>query len=112
MVGGVEVEMEVPVVALAARMTRWDVCGRRSHPFVYFSASRWAGTTGRSASAVCSRVATSVRMPVRPRWYCGDAVVGFGRFMSVYRWNHTRALVRAKGECYRDNSKRFDDNSL
>ena len=31
MVGGGEVGMEVPVVALAVSMTRWDVGGRRSH---------------------------------------------------------------------------------
>ena len=36
MVGGGKVGMEVPVVALAAKMTRWAVGGRRSHPFVYF----------------------------------------------------------------------------
>ena len=40
MVGGGEVGMEVPVVVLAARMTRWAVGGRRYHPFVSFSISR------------------------------------------------------------------------
>ena len=98
MVGGGEVVMEVPVVALATRMTRWAVGGRRSHSFVSFSASRWAATTGRSASAECRRVATLVRMSVRPRWSCGAEVGGFGRFTSVHCWNQTRALVRAKVE--------------
>ena len=39
MVGGGEVGMEVPVVALAARMTCWAVGGRRYHPFVSFFVS-------------------------------------------------------------------------
>ena len=70
MVGVGEVRMEVTVIALAARMTRWAVGGRQSHPFVSLSALRWAAILGRSASAVCNRVATSVRMPVKPRWSC------------------------------------------
>ena len=49
--GGSKVGMEVLVVAFAARMTRWAVGGRRSHPLVSFSAFRWVATTGRSASA-------------------------------------------------------------
>ena len=39
MVWGGKVGTEVPVVALAARITRWAVGGRRYHPFVSFSAS-------------------------------------------------------------------------
>ena len=85
-------------MALAARMTRWDVSGRRSHPFVSFSASRWAAMTGRSDSAVCRQVATSVRTPVIPRWYCGARVVGFGRCVSVHRWNQTCARLSARRE--------------
>ena len=67
MVGGGEIGMEVPVVALAARMTRWAVGGRQSHPFVSFFASCLAEATGESALAVISRVAKLVRMPVIPR---------------------------------------------
>ena len=104
--------MKVPVVALAARMMRWAVGRRPSHPFVSFSALHWESTTGRSASDVCSRVATLIRTPVRPRWYCGAGVGGFGRFMSVHHWNQTRALVRTKGEWCRKNSGRFDGNGL
>ena len=58
MVGGGNVEMEVPVVALAANMMRLAVGGRRSYPFVSFSALRWEATMWRSASAVCNQVAT------------------------------------------------------
>ena len=85
-------------MVLAARMTRWAVGGRRSHPFVSFSISRWAATTGRSASAVCIRVATPVKTSVRPRWSCGAGVGGFGRFTSVHRWNQTRARLSAQRE--------------
>ena len=98
MVGGGEVGMEVPVMALAARMTRWAVGGRRSHPFVSFSASHWAATMGRSALTVCIRVATSVRTPVRPRWSCGDGVGGLVRFTSVHRWNQKRVRLSAQRE--------------
>ena len=90
--------MEVPVVALAARMTRWSVGGRRSHPFVSLSISLWAVTTGRSASSVCIRVATSVRTSVRPRWYCGAGVGSFVRFTYVHHWNQTRARLSAQRE--------------
>ena len=98
MVGGGEVGMKVPLVALAARMTRLAVGGRRSYTFVFFFASRWSATTGRSASAVCNRIATSVRMSVRPRWSCGASVGGLGRFRSVHCWNQMRTLVSVKGE--------------
>ena len=57
MVGGSDFGMGVPVLALATRMTRWVVGGRRSHPLVSLSVSCWAEKTGRRASAVCSRVA-------------------------------------------------------
>ena len=67
MVGGGEVGMEVLVVALATRMARLAVGGRRSHPFVSFSALHWAATTRGSALAVCTRFSTLVRAPVRPR---------------------------------------------
>ena len=86
MVGDGEDGMEVTVVALAARMMRWAVSGRRSQPFVPFSASRWATTMGRSALDVSSRVITSVRTPVRPMWCCGAGVGNFGRFTSVHHF--------------------------
>ena len=79
-------------------MTRWAVGGRRSQPFVSFSALRWAVMTGRSASAVCNRVATSVRTPVRPRWSCGVGLGGLGRLTSVQRWNQMRARLSARRE--------------
>ena len=100
------------MVVLVARMTRWDVGGRRSHPFVYFSASRWAATTGRSASVVYKRVATSFRTPLIPRWSSGAGLGGLERLTSVQRWNQTRALVRAKGEWGRDDTRLFNGNSL
>ena len=93
MVGGSEVRMEVPVVALAARMTRWAIGGRWSHPFVSFYALSWAATAGRSASAFYNRVATLVRTPMRLRWSCGAGLGGLGRLTFVQRWNQTRTLV-------------------
>ena len=66
-VGAGEVGTEVPVMALTARMTRWDVGGRQSHSFVSFFASCWAKATGGSALAVISWVAKLVRTPVIPR---------------------------------------------
>ena len=110
--GGREFGMEAPVVLLSTEMTRWAVCGRQSHPFVSFSDSRWAATTGRSAYAVCNRVTTSVRTPVRPRWSCGAGLGGLGRLTSVHSWNQTRVLVRAKGDWGTDDSRRFYGNGL
>ena len=71
----------------AVRMMSWAVGGRRSHPFFPLSISRWAATTGRSASAVCIRVATSVRTSVRPMWSCEAGMGGFGRLTSIHCWN-------------------------
>ena len=79
-------------------MTRLAVGRRRSHPFDSFYISRWAATTGQSASAVCSRAATLVRMSVRPRCSYGDGVGAFGRFTSVHRWNQTCARLSARRE--------------
>ena len=98
MVGGGEVGMEVPVVALAARMMRWAVGGRRSHPFVSFSFSRWVAMTGRSDFAVCNWIAMLVRTPVRPRWSCEAGLSGLGRLMSFQRWNQTRARFYTQRE--------------
>ena len=98
MVGGDKVAMEVPMVALAARMTSWAVGGRRPHLLVSLSISRWAATTGRRASDMCSRVATSVRTSVRPMWSCGAGVGGFGRCMSVQHRNQTRAHLSTQRE--------------
>ena len=102
MVGGGEVELEVPVVALATRMTHLDVGGRRSYPFVSFSALRWSEATGWSTTAVCNWFATSDRTLVRPRWSCGAGVGGLGRLTTVQSWNQTRALVCTKGEWVRE----------
>ena len=98
MVGGGKVGMEVLLVALSARIMRWAVGGRWSHPLVYFSASRWAATTAQSASAVCSLVSTLANMPVRPIRPCGDGLGGVGRLVSVHRLNQTCALVHTKRE--------------
>ena len=87
MLGGDEVGMEVPVVALAARMTRWAVGGRRSHPFVSFSYLRWAEATVRSVYVVCNLVATLVRTPVRPRWSCRAGLGSVWRVTYVQRCN-------------------------
>ena len=88
--------MEVPVVALATRMTRFAVGGRRSHPFVSFYASLWAAATRHSASMVCNLVATLVRTPVIPMWYCGAVLGGVGRLMSVQLRKQTRACLSAR----------------
>ena len=67
-------------------------------PLCILFALRWAATTGRSASALCIRVTTSVRTPVRPRWSCGAGVGRFGRLTSVHRCNQTRAHLYARKE--------------
>ena len=103
-VGGCEVGVEVPVVALAARMTRWAIRGRYYHPLVSFSDSRWAATKGRSASAVCTWVVTLVRMPVIPVWSCEAGLGGVRRLTSIQQQNQTRARVRNKGEWNCDDS--------
>ena len=93
-----EVGMEVPLVALAARITRWAVGGRRSHTLVYFYALRWAAMTGWSASTVRKLVATSVRTPVRPMWSCGSGLGRARRLLSVQRWNQTRVRLSTQRE--------------
>ena len=90
--------MEVLLVALAASMMRWDVSGRRSQPFVSFSALHLGEMTGLSASAECNRVDTWVRIPVRPRWSCGDSLGGLKRLTSAQRWNQTRVRLSAQRE--------------
>ena len=85
-------------MALATRMTRWEVGGRRSHPLVSLSILRWAARMGQRVSAVCIRVKTSVRTSVRPMWSCGSGVGGFGRCTSIHLWNHTRARLSAQRE--------------
>ena len=98
MVGGSEVGMEVPLVALAAKMMRWEVGGRQSHTLVSFSVSRWAATMGRSASAVCSLTATSVKTTVIPMWSCGAGLGGMVRLVSVHQQNQTRVHLSAQRE--------------
>ena len=97
-VGGSKVIIEVPLVALATRMMRWDVGGRRSHPLVSFYTSRWAATTGRSASVVCSlvcRISQDARETHVVLW----GLLGWhGRLMSVQIRNQTRALFSAQRE--------------
>ena len=87
--------MEVPVVVLAARMTRWAVGGRRSQHLVYFYALRWAAATGRNASEVCNRVATLVMTSMIPMWSYGAVLGGVGRLTSIQLWNQTRARLSA-----------------
>ena len=98
MVGGGEVAMEVPLVELSARMMRWAVGGRQSHPLVSFPASRWGATIVRSASTVFSLVAMLVKTPVRSMWYCGAGLVAIVRLVSVHQRNQTRALFHMKRE--------------
>ena len=112
MVGGGEVGMEVPVVALAARMTRWAVGGRRSHPFVFLSISRWAATTGQRFG--CVQPGRGVCKDV-----CETHVVLWGRRGRLWQIHvcpslepDARALVRAKGEWGREDSRRFDKNGM
>ena len=90
--------MEVPLVALAARMTPWDVGGRRSHSLVSFYALRCAATIGQSASAVCNLVSTSFKMSVRPVWYCNTGLGGVGRLVSAHQWNQTLARLSSQRE--------------
>ena len=104
--------MEVPVLALAIRMTRCVIGGRRSHPLVSFFALRGVGTMGRSASAVCNLVATSVRTPVRRMCSCGVGLGGVGRLMYYQRQNQTRAFVRTEGEWKCEDSWSFDYDGL
>ena len=78
---GNRVGIEILLVALVARMTRWSVGGRRSHPLVSFSALRCEAITGRIASEFFNLVATSRKTPVRPVWYCG-AVLADARRLS------------------------------
>ena len=87
--------MVVLLVALAARMTCWEVGERRSHPVVYFSASRCAATTRRSASEECNLVATSLNTPVRSVWFCEAVLDGMGRMVSYHRRKHTCARLSA-----------------
>ena len=86
-VGGGEVRMEVPLVVLVTRMTRWAVSGRRSHPLVSFYDSLWAAATGQSAPTVCNLFATSAKTPVIPMRYFGSGLGGVGRLVSVQRRN-------------------------
>ena len=88
--GGGKVRIEVSLVALAARMTRWAVSGRQSNSLVFVSASRWAATTGRSTSMVFNLVATSLETPMIPMWYCGAGLGGVRRLVCVQRRNPTR----------------------
>ena len=96
--GGGEVGTEVPEVVSAARMTRWAVGGRRSYSLVSFSALLWAAATGRSASAVCNQVTTSVRKPVRPMWSCGAGLGRMGRLAYDQRQKQTRTRLYARRE--------------
>ena len=91
--GGGEVIIEVPLVALSVRMSCWDLGEIRSHPLVYFPASCCAAMTGWSASAVCNLVATSVKTPVRPMWYCGAVLFGVSRLVSYHRRNQTSTCL-------------------
>ena len=69
--------------ALSVVITRCDVDGRRFHPLISLSDSIYAVIVGRRASASCICVATFIRTPVSPEWYCGAEVSGVGRGL---RW--------------------------
>ena len=64
---------------LSVMITRWDVDGSRFHPLIYLSDSIYAVIMGRRASASCICVATFIRTPVSPEWYCVAEVNGVGR---------------------------------
>ena len=96
MVDGGEAVIEVPLVALAARMTQWIVGGRRSHPFVSFSASRCAETKGWGTSEFFNLVVILLKTTVRPVCYCWALLDDAGRLISDRRRNQTRAFVHAK----------------
>ena len=68
MVDGGRVGIEVLLVALATRITFWAVGGRRYHPFISFTASCCASTTGQSASKFSTLSQNSSRLPWDP---CG-----------------------------------------
>ena len=76
MVSGREIGMDVLLVALAARMTRFAVGKRQPEPFISFSSSRCALTMGQRDLSYRSRVATSLRTPVSSLISCGALVVG------------------------------------
>ena len=97
--GGGDDRMVRPLIKLAAKITCWNVGGRRSQPCVYLYASRCAATKGRSASAFCKRVATSLRNPVSLEWYCGMVlwrVACCFRFL-YYHWQ--KRLVALLSSC-------------
>ena len=93
---GGKLGIEVLLVALAARMNRWAVGGRRYHLFVFFSASRSAATTGQSASEFRNLVVALLNTPVRPVWSCGAVLADTGRLLSDHRRNHTHAHLSAQ----------------
>ena len=88
-----EVGIKVLLVALAARMTRWTVGGRRSYPFVSFSASLCEATEGWSAYIFFNFVVMSLKTPVRPVWSCGAFLDDAGRLISYHRRNQTRTRL-------------------
>ena len=96
MVDGGEVGIKVLLVAFAARMTCWAVGVRRSHPFVSFSASRCAETTGWSASASFNLVVISLKTTVGPVCSCWAVLDDAGRLISDHRRNQTRTFVHVK----------------
>ena len=88
---GCEVGIEVLLVALSARMTHWAIGGRRSHPFVSFSASRCAATTEQSTYSFFNLIATLIKTPVISVWSFGVVLDDTGRLISDHRRNQTRA---------------------
>ena len=80
-------------MALAASMTCWDIGGRRSHTFVYFSTLRCAGMTGWIASAFFNLVVMSLKTTVGTVCYCGAFLDDAGRLVSDHRRNQTRTCL-------------------
>ena len=76
--------------ALAARITRCYIGGRRSQPCVYLYVLHCAETTGRRAYVFCEHVATSLRTPVSPEWYCGAVLwrVAWCFRLLFYHWRN------------------------
>ena len=52
--------------------------------------------TGRSASAFCNLVVTSLNTTVKPAWSCGTVLADTGRLILDHRRNHTHARFSVK----------------
>ena len=98
--GGAKGMMSTPTV-LAARITPWDVGGRRSQPHVYLFESCCSMKTGQRASSFYKCVATSLRNIVSLEWYFGIflwIVACCFILLSYHWWNHLVLRLSASSE--------------